>query len=163
MRDVIRATIGIILAFAVYTLFEKLSFSLVFLFNVFSLVVFYFAMEKGESTGAVLGMVCGLIQDSFSMGVFGIAGIAKTISGFGVGYMAKRFRFGSFKRKFVFLFVFSALELLIWSFLFAFILSERINTGQGLLFFQPLGTAVLGSAVFPVLRRIERIKSGQMS
>ncbi|MCK4336462.1 MAG: rod shape-determining protein MreD, partial [Candidatus Aminicenantes bacterium] len=85
MRDIIRISIGLILAVVMYTLLESISFSAVLIFNIFNLVVIYFAMEKGETSGAILGMVCGMIQDSFSAGVFGVAGISKTITGFLAG------------------------------------------------------------------------------
>jgi len=158
MRDIIRISIGLILAVVMYTLLENISFSMVIIFNIFNLVVIYFAMEKGETSGAILGMVCGMIQDSFSVGVFGVAGISKTILGFLAGFLAKRVDIVFFRRKFVYIFFLSGMELLIWAFLYVFIFSEQINTGQGLIFFQPLGTALLGSISFKLIRFLYKLK-----
>jgi rod shape-determining protein MreD len=77
MKDLIRTGLSVLVAFLLYSLLAKISVSLLFLFNFFSLIVIYFALEKGEIYGACLGAICGLIQDSFSMSVFGVAGIAK--------------------------------------------------------------------------------------
>ncbi|MCK4336652.1 MAG: hypothetical protein KAX11_01830, partial [Candidatus Aminicenantes bacterium] len=115
-------------------------------------------MEKGETSGAILGMVCGMIQDSFSAGVFGVAGISKTITGFLAGIIAKRINTVLFSRNFIFIFFLSGMELLIWAFLYVFIFSERINTGQGLIFFQPMGTALLGSISFKLIRFLYKLK-----
>ena len=158
MRDIIRISIGLILAVVMYTLLESISFSAVLIFNIFNLVVIYFAMEKGETSGAILGMVCGMIQDSFSAGVFGVAGISKTITGFLAGVIAKRINTVLFSRNFIFIFFLSGMELLIWAFLYVFIFSERINTGQGLIFFQPMGTALLGSISFKLIRFLYKLK-----
>jgi rod shape-determining protein MreD len=115
--------------------------------------VIYFAVEKGEIYGACLGAFCGLIQDSFSISVFGVAGIAKTIVGFLAGYFAGKINVTPIRRSFFFILVLNCVELLIWAGLYSFIFSERVNTGGGLLFFQPLLTAFLGAAVFSQLRR----------
>jgi rod shape-determining protein MreD len=161
MRDITRISIGLILAVIMYTLLESISFSTVLIFNIFNLVVIYFAMEKGETSGAILGMVCGMIQDSFSAGVFGVAGISKTITGFLAGFVAKRIDIVLFSRNFIFIFFLSGMELIIWAFFYVFIFSERINTGQGLIFLQPMGTALLGSISFKLIRYLHELKNSK--
>ena len=89
MRDSLQAALGIFSAFIIYTVLFKISVSLVLMLNTFSVVVIYFAFKKGEVFGAIMGMICGLIQDSFSIGVFGVAGIAKTILGYLAGTLSK--------------------------------------------------------------------------
>jgi len=158
MRDLARISTGIFLAVVMYTFLEKISFSTILIFNIFNLVVLYFAREKGETSGALLGLFCGMIQDSFSGGVFGVAGISKTISGFLAGVTAKRVDVVLFRRSFMFIFIFSGLELIIWAILYTLIFSERINTGGGVIFFQPLGTALLGSLIFLLIRILSRLK-----
>jgi rod shape-determining protein MreD len=156
MKDFIKVSIAIIIAFLVYTVLNKIAPSLVLLFNVFSLVVIYFAVEKNEIFGACLGAFCGLIQDSFSLGVFGVAGLAKTVAGFTAGYIAKKVDIRPLFRSFVFIFLLVSLEFILWALLYSFIFSESINTGRGLIFFQPLGTALVGSILFFLLRRFKR-------
>ena len=74
MKNFIEMVLSVLAAFLLYSLLAKISVSLLFIFNFFSLVVIYFALEKGEIYGACLGAFCGLLQDSFSMSVFGVAG-----------------------------------------------------------------------------------------
>ena len=90
MKEFIQVTVGIILAFLIFLGLKTISFSLIQLFNIFGLIVIYFAIRKGEIFGSCLGAGCGLIQDAFSLGVFGVAGLSKTILGFLAGYIAKK-------------------------------------------------------------------------
>ena len=156
MRDFIGALVGLILAFAVYTILGRISPALIQLLNVFSLVVITFAMKKDEVFGACYGAFCGLVQDSFSLGVFGVAGLAKTILGFLAGYISKKVDVVPFFRSFLFIFTLASLEFVIWAVLYTFIFSERINTGKGLIFFQPLCTALAGSLLIFFLRKRSR-------
>ena len=158
MKDFVWMFVSVLVGFLLYTLLAKISVSLLLLVNIFSLIVIYFALEKGEIYGACLGTFCGLLQDSFSMSVFGVGGIAKTIMGFSAGYISSKINVTSIRRKFVFVFVLLCMDLLIWAILYSFIFSERVNTGGGLIFFQPLITAVLGSLVFRFVLKQKRSK-----
>jgi len=148
--------LSVLAAFVITSMVSKISFSLFYLFNFFSLVVLYFAVEKGEIYGACLGTFCGLIQDSFSLGIFGVAGIAKTVLGYLAGYFSSKVNVVPFRRNFVFIFVLISVELIIWASLCSFIFSERVYTGNALIFFQPLSTAVLGSLLYNYLRKLKR-------
>ena len=159
MRDFIEVFAGIILAFLLFFAFGKISVSLLQLFNIFGLIVIFFSIKKGEIFGACLGTVCGLIQDAFSLGVFGVAGLAKTIAGFTAGYVAKKIDVHPPLRSFVFIFLLVSFEFILWALLYSFIFSESINTGRGLIFFQPLVTALVGSILFSFLRKFKRSKS----
>ena len=156
MKDFVKVSLGIIIAFILYTVLNKISPSLALLFNVFSLVVIYFAVEKNEIFGGCLGAFCGLIQDSFSLGVFGVAGLAKTIAGFTAGYVAKKIDVLPFLRSFIFIFLLISFEFILWALLYSFIFSGSINTGRGSIFFQPLSTALVGSVLFFFLRKFKR-------
>ena len=150
--------LSVLVAFLLYSLMAKISVSLLLLFNFLSLIVIYFALEKGEIYGACLGAFCGLLQDSFSMSVFGVAGIAKTIIGYLAGYFSGKINVMPIRRNFVFVFLLLCVELIIWSVLYSFIFSERVSTGGGLIFFQPLITAVLGSLAYRFVRKLKSSK-----
>jgi len=150
--------LSVLVAFLLYSLMAKISVSLLFLFNFLSLIVIYFALEKGEIYGACLGAFCGLLQDSFSMSVFGVAGIAKTIIGYSAGYFSGKINVTSIRRNFVFVFLLLCVELIIWSVLYSFIFSERVSTGGGIIFFQPLITAILGSLAYRFVRKLKSSK-----
>ena len=158
MKDLIRMVLSVLVAFLLYSLMAKISVSLLFLFNFLSLIVIYFALEKGEIYGACLGAFCGLLQDSFSMSVFGVAGIAKTIIGYSAGYFSGKINVTSIRRNFVFVFLLLCVELIIWSVLYSFIFSERVSTGGGIIFFQPLITAILGSLAYSFVRKLKSSK-----
>lgn len=153
MKNFLWTILSVLAAFVLTTMVSKISFSLFYLFNFFSLVVLYFAIEKGEIYGACLGALCGLLQDSFSLGVFGVAGIAKTVLGYSAGYFSSKINVVPFRRNFVFIFVLIDLELIIWVSLIFFIFSERVYTGNVLLFFQPLSMAALGSVIYHYLKK----------
>jgi rod shape-determining protein MreD len=155
MKDFLGMALSVLVAFLLYTLLAKISVSLLFLFNFLSLIVIYFALEKGEIYGACLGAFCGILQDSFSMSVFGVAGIAKTIMGYSAGYFSGKINVTPIGRNFVFVFLLLCVELIIWSILYSFIFSERVSTGGGLIFFQPLITAVVGSLAYCFVRKLK--------
>lgn len=159
MRDLSSAFIAILSAFVFYVILSKISISLVHLFNIMTLPVLYFALVKGEVFGACVGMSCGLIQDAFSLGVFGVAGIAKTITGFTAGYFAKKIDVTPFIRNTIFLFVLLTMELSIWLIFYSFIFSKRIPLGNNLLYLQPVCTAVSGGLIFIWMRRIKTRRS----
>lgn len=156
MRDFIKVIVGIIVAFLLYTILSKISPSFIHLFNVFSLVMIYFALEKGEVFGACLGTFCGLVQDYFSLGVFGMAGLSKTVTGYLAGYISKKIDVYPLIRSFILIFVLVSLEIILWALLYSFIFPESLTTGRGLIYFQPLITAFLGSFLFLLLRKLKR-------
>ena len=110
MRDFIEVFVGIILAFLLFFVLGKISASLLQLFNIFGLIVIFFSIKKGEIYGACLGTVCGLVQDAFSLGVFGVAGLSKTITGFLAGFISKKIDIMPLYRNFIFCLITSALN-----------------------------------------------------
>lgn len=155
MKEILKTVVVTLAAFALYSLLGKIDPSLLLLVNTFSLVVIFFSVFKGELLGAVFGAFCGLLQDSFSLGVFGVAGLSKTLLGFAAGYVSKKINVVPFFRNFIFVFVLATGELAVWTFLYGLVFSKRLITGNALIFFQPLATAVLGSLIFALARRLK--------
>ena len=158
IRDVIDVGLGILAAFVLYTLFGKISAGLLLIFNPFLLVVFYFSLVNGEIFGAVTGTICGLIQDSFSLGIFGVAGLSLTVVGYLTGLISRRINVVPFSRNFFFLLILASVELLVWMALYVFIFAERLSTGGILLFLQPLMMAFWGSLFFSLMRKLKGVK-----
>ena len=144
-------------AFVLSSLLGRISPTLIISLNLLSVVVFYAAVHKGEVYGAVTGLICGLLQDSFSIGIFGVAGIAKTLAGFAAGSIAKKINLAPFSRRYSFFSLVLVLELAIWAFLYTAIFSRRIYTAGGLLFLQPLLTALVAVGLFPLVRHVSRV------
>jgi rod shape-determining protein MreD len=157
VNKILKTAAAIGAAFILSSLLAGISPILPLLLNLLSVVVLYSAVSRGETYGAVVGMVCGLLQDSFSLGVFGVAGIAKTLAGYTTGYVAKKINITRFSRRYLFFILVLAMELAIWAFLYAPIFGRRINTGGGLLFFEPLLTGLAAVGAFPLVIRIGRL------
>ncbi len=159
LKDVLEAAAATLAAFLLYSLAGRAYPPLVLVFNAFSLVVILFSVWKGEVFGAVLGTACGLLQDSFSLGVFGVAGLSKTLLGVAAGFISRKMQVGPVLRSFVFVFVCSAGELAVWIFLYTLVFSRKMASGKALVLFQPLATAILGSAILALARRFKALKS----
>ncbi|MGA2360872.1 MAG: rod shape-determining protein MreD [Candidatus Aminicenantales bacterium] len=155
LKDILRAGLATAAAFFFYSLLGGFGPSTLFVLNAFSVVVVTFSVGQGEIFGAALGAVCGLIQDSFSLGVFGVAGLTKTLLGFWTGYVSRRMDVTPFFRNVAFLLVMSSLELVLWVLLNALVLREHVDLRHGLIVLQPLVTALLGSFILNVARRIQ--------
>ncbi|HVP90613.1 MAG TPA: rod shape-determining protein MreD [Terriglobales bacterium] len=156
LRDAVRAALATLAAFAFYALIGGARPSVLIAVNAFAIVVVTFSVGRDEVFGAVLGAVCGLIQDSFSLGVFGVAGLTKTLLGFGTGYISRRFDVGAFFRNALFLLFMSSLELVLWLLLEGLVLREPVDFRRGLLALQPFVTALVGSLILHVERRARR-------
>jgi len=160
MKDALRAFLATMAAVLIYSLAGAAGPFLLIVLNAFSVVVLYFSVRRGEVFGAFLGTLCGLVQDSFSLGVFGVAGLTKTLLGFWAGYISRRIDVAPFLRNALFMFVMSVVEVLLWVLVTAVVRVESLNFHGGLVILQPLVTAVLVSSVF-VLERRARSRSAR--
>ncbi len=157
LRHFLKISITTIFAVVLFSVLTKISPVFALVLNVFNLLVLYYAFEEGEIYGAVMGSVFGLIQDSFSIGVFGIAGFSKTIMGFLAGYISRRINVVPFVRRAVFIFIMLVLEVFLWMFLYSFAIHEEFYTAKGWLFMQPVFTTVLAFIVFPLLKKLNKV------
>lgn len=153
MREYPRALAGVVLAVVLFTVLGKISTNLVIIFNAFSWIVLYFSLTKDEVYGAVMGTTCGLLQDAFSLGIFGVSGLTKTVLGFWAGYISRKINVVPVTRNFVFLLIMASIELALWKFLALFLFRERLSAGGGFILLQPLATAAVVTMAFQVARR----------
>lgn len=160
MRDVIHGGLGVLAAFIVYTALDQISVSLLVCINVFTVTVILFALIKGETGGAIMGMACGLVIDSFSLGIFGLSGIANTVTGFLAGYISRKLNVLPFGRLFVFIGLMGALDLGLWMLMASVFFAEGFPWSGGFFLAQPLFTAVLGTFIFSLYRRIKARHEG---
>jgi rod shape-determining protein MreD len=159
MRRILQAGLAVVAAFVLHSLLAQISFSLPLVLNVFSMVVVLFAVREGEIFGMILGMACGLIWDTFSLGVFGLAGIAKMMTGYIAGTIPRRIDVSSMSRSLIFFALLFSLELLIWIALYRVVFGQPLSFGRGLLAFQPFVTAIAACGSSAVLRHWERKRS----
>jgi len=154
IKDVLQAFAGTLGAVIIYSLAGSSGPDLLIVFNAFSVVVLYFSVRRGEVFGALLGTMCGLAQDTFSLGVFGVAGLTKTLLGFWAGFVSRRIDVAPLARNALFMLVMSVLEMALWFLIMAVLRVESLNLHGGLSLLQPLVTAVLGSSFFAIERRV---------
>jgi rod shape-determining protein MreD len=150
MRRSIEPLLVIVLAVALYTVLGKISPGLLLACNVFSWAVLYFSLLRHEVFGAVMGSICGLLQDSLSLGVFGVSGLTKTLLGFSAGYVSRKIDVVPFSRNFIFLLVLAVLELALWKFLVFSLFGERLTFGGGMTLLQPFVTALAAAVLFRI-------------
>jgi rod shape-determining protein MreD len=153
MRDIKKAVLGILLAVFLYSVLGKISAPLVVVLNAFAWVVLYLSLVRHEAFGATIGTVCGLLQDSFSSGVFGVAGLTKTLLGFSTGYVARKINVTPVGRNFVFLLLMATAEVGLWKILTLFLFRESLSLGGGLVLLQPLVTALVVTVFYQVMRK----------
>jgi len=155
MREVIKGGLTVIAAFVVYSVLRHISISMLIGINVFTLAVILFGLIEGEMAGAVMGLACGLVVDSFSLGIFGLSSLAKTITGFLAGYVSRKLNVLPVGRLFIFCAIMGALDLGLWVLLSSVFFSEGFPWGGGFLLAQPLLTAVLGTFFYSLFRKIK--------
>jgi rod shape-determining protein MreD len=158
-KDVLRAFLATLAAVLVYSVAGNAGPAVLVVFNAFSLVVLYFSVRRGEVFGALLGTMCGLAQDTFSLGVFGVAGLTKTLLGFWTGYISRRIDVVPFARNALFMLVMSVLEMFLWVLITVVVRLDSVNLHGGLSLLQPLVTAILASSLFALERRIKARRS----
>lgn len=148
MKEWMWAGIALAAAFILHSLVTAAFPALSLILNTFSVVVIYFAVRNGGIFGAVYGTLCGLLQDSFSLGIFGVAGLSKTVLGYLAGTISQRVQVTPFVRRLLFSAVLIFGEVLIWSLLLMVFFSEKPPLGEGMLALQPLISALAVCALF---------------
>jgi len=155
MKPIIRGGLTILAAFILATVLRQIAAPLLLVVNVFTVAVILFGLIEGETQGAVFGMVSGLVVDSFSLGIFGLAGLANTVTGFVSGFVSRKLNVLPLGRLFLFTGVMGALDLGLWMLLSAVFFAEDFPWGGGFLLVQPLVTAVLGTLAYSIYRRLK--------
>lgn len=122
------------------------------LFNFFSMAVILLALRHGEGIGAISGSVAGLIQDSLTLHIFGLAGLTKTGLGFAVGLAYRKLNLVPFINQLLFIFVASSFELLIWAGLANLIFNFNLPIKLGAFWFQPLTTTLIAGFIFKLIK-----------
>jgi rod shape-determining protein MreD len=156
VRRYLEPVLAVVLAFALYAILGKIAAPLVLVFNPFSWVVLYFGLTREELFGAFTGSVCGLLQDSLTVGVFGVGGLSKTLMGFACGYISRKINVAPVVRNLVFLCILALAELAVWKGLAAFLFGARLTADHGLALLQPVATALATAGLFRLSAKLRR-------
>lgn len=160
LRDAIHGGVSLIAAFLIQAALHSIGAPALLAVSVFTATVIVFAVLKGELPGALMGMACGLVVDSFSLGIFGLAGIANTITGYAAGFISRKINVQAPGRLAVFIGLMGFLDFSLWVFLTAVVFGQGIPWSRGLILIQPLLTAVLGALTFILIRKFEAGRHG---
>lgn len=148
---------GAIAAFLVMTLLAKVHPLAGLVLNPFVVAVLLLGLIRGEVVGSVAGAVCGLVADTFSLGLFGIAGLALTPMGFGAGFISRKINVWAASRLFVFFFFLAAAELVLWGGLTALVFGRAASWSGGVVLVQPAANAL---AALGGHRLFEKVRAG---
>jgi len=160
LRDVIHVGAGLIAAFLLQAALQRVAAPVLLAVNVFAVTVIVFAVLKGELAGAVMGLACGLVVDSFSLGIFGLAGIANTVTGYAAGYVSRKINVLLPSRMVVFIGLMGLLDFSLWVLLTSVFFGQAVPWDRGLVFVQPLLTAVLGTLTYTLIRKLKARRDG---
>jgi rod shape-determining protein MreD len=160
LRDVIHGGASLIAAFLLQAALQRVAAPVLLAVNVFAVTVIVFAVLKGELAGAVMGLACGLVVDSFSLGIFGLAGIANTVTGYAAGYVSRKINVLLPSRMVVFIGLMGLLDFSLWVLLTSVFFGQAVPWDRGLVFVQPLLTAVLGTLTYTLIRKLKARRDG---
>jgi len=111
-------------------------------------VVIYAALMSGPVTGLLTGTFAGLVQDTLSIGVIGIGGLAKTIVGFLAGVVGTQFIVEQAPSRFVVFFVATLLHAAIFMGLYELLGLRHFENPYVTVAEQAFGNAVVGVVAF---------------
>lgn len=143
----------IVVAIILQMLWRSLPHLYADLFNFLSIGTILLALRHGEAVGALSGSLAGLIQDSLTLHVFGLAGLTKTGLGFLVGWAYRKLNLASFLNQSLFIFTASSAELVLWAGLAHLIFPVNPPLHLGAFWFQPITTTLIASFVFHSISR----------
>ncbi|MGQ9801090.1 MAG: rod shape-determining protein MreD [Candidatus Saccharicenans sp.] len=149
--------LGLVLAVGIYALLGWLDPTLVLLINSFTILVFFVAIFYGELDGAIMGTCAGLVQDALSHGVFGLAGLSLTVSGFLTGWLSQRLDVHTLYKRFVFLFIMSLFQLFFWAIFYFLIFRKSLLYSQPALYLQPLFSGLLASLIINIFKKFNPV------
>jgi len=154
VRKGLLLALGLLLAVALSALLNWLEPALGLLINAYSILVMLTAIVYGEQDGAIIGTCAGLGQDALSSGVFGLAGLSLTISGFLAGWLSRKLDLHIFHKRLVFIFIISLGQLLIWAFFYSLIFRKSLLYSQPALYLQPAVTALITAGLMNLFKKV---------
>ena len=86
----LKFVLGLLIALVLHSLLDSFSPNALAFFNPYVILVVYYAMGGNIFGAIVAGVAAGLVQDAFSVSIFGLHAFSLTICGYAVAYVASR-------------------------------------------------------------------------
>ena len=112
------------------------------------MVVVYNALSTGRVGGMLTGSFAGLVQDTLSGGVIGMAGLSKTVVGFAAGIVGTQFIVTHSASRFVVFFLATVVNAVIFMGLYELLGLRHFGTPVAAVAGQGLGNAIVGVLAF---------------
>jgi len=128
------------------------------------IVVVYISLTSGPVAGVLVGTLAGLIQDSLSLGVLGIGGLAKTLVGFVAGMLGSHFIVAAPLPRFIVFVLATILHAAVFMGLYSLLDLRQFPTPYSAVLSQAVGNGFVGvvlaqvSELLPGLRERRRAR-----
>jgi rod shape-determining protein MreD len=117
-------------------------------------VVVYNALTSGRVAGLLTGSFAGLVQDTLSGGVIGMAGLSKTVVGFLAGIVGTQFIVAHSASRFVVFYVATVVNAVVFMGLYELLGLRHFGTPFAAVAGQGLGNAIVGVLAFKVIEML---------
>jgi rod shape-determining protein MreD len=147
----LRFTIGLIIALTLHSLLDSFSPNALAFFNPYIILVVYYSMGGNVFGAIVAGVVAGLVQDAYSVSMFGLHAFGLTVCAYTVAYINSRLSLrGTLAFGACLIGAVIVNELVIY-FLVTILLRQRIEMFEQGMVFKTIFTCLFGMLVYQLL------------
>lgn len=122
------------------------------------IVVVYISLISGPVSGVLVGSLAGLIQDSLSLGVLGIGGLAKTLVGFAAGVLGTQFIVAAPLPRFVVFVLATILHAAVFMGLYSLLDLRQFPTPYSAVLSQAVGNGFIGVVLAQVVELLPGLR-----
>jgi rod shape-determining protein MreD len=127
-------------------------------FDLVLIVVVYLSLMAGPVAGVVIGSVAGLLQDSLTLGVLGIGGLAKTLVGFLAGFLGSQFIVTAPLPRFVVFVLATILHAAVFMGLYSLLDLRQFPTPYSAVLSQAVGNGLIGVVLAQVVELLPGLR-----
>jgi len=147
----LRFVIGLIIALTLHSLLDSFSPNALAFFNPYIILVVYYSMGGNVFGAIVAGVVAGLVQDAYSIAMFGLHAFGLTVCAYTVAYINSRLVLrGTLAFGACLIGAVIVNELVIY-FLVTILLRQRIEMFEQGMVFKTIFTCLFGMLVYQLL------------
>jgi rod shape-determining protein MreD len=122
------------------------------------IVVVYISLMAGPVAGVLVGSLAGLLQDSLTLGVLGIGGLAKTLVGFLAGMLGSQFIITAPLPRFIVFVLATFLHSAVFMGLYTLLELRQFPTPYSAVLSQAVGNGLVGIVVAQVVELLPSLR-----